>query len=185
MKVPYIKYDATGNTFILVDNRKSQYRQLTEKKDREKIAAICQQTEGLRVDGLILLNDSLTCHCKMTYFNADGQEAPMCGNGARASAYYLYSHEGIKKVSVETARAVYQVYNGKKRDRFHPNGGYFGRKRTGYLPLFSKGKSLFMWRWGSPTASFLSKILRTGFSLKTPRKFQKMPFLSRVQMSIL
>ncbi|MEI6455269.1 MAG: diaminopimelate epimerase [bacterium] len=78
MKVRFTKYHGTGNDFILVDNRRSGIN-LTG----NQIKFLCNRHFGIGADGLIFLNDKEGYDFSMTYFNSDGRESSMCGNGAR------------------------------------------------------------------------------------------------------
>jgi diaminopimelate epimerase len=78
--LPFTKMNGAGNDFVMVDNRTGQLP-----LQRELIARLCDRHRGIGADGLIAAEapESDTAHLKMRYFNADGGEAEMCGNGAR------------------------------------------------------------------------------------------------------
>ncbi len=89
MTIPFFKYQGTGNDFVLLDQRETTY--LT-KKDTETIRQICDRRFGIGGDGLMFLQKKEGFDFEMVYFNADGTEGSMCGNGGRcltAFAHYL------------------------------------------------------------------------------------------------
>lgn len=79
MNVKFYKYHGTGNDFILLDNRTGQYNFLT----KENIEFLCHRRFGIGADGLMFLQNKEGFDFEMVYFNSDGNESTMCGNGGR------------------------------------------------------------------------------------------------------
>jgi diaminopimelate epimerase len=92
MELSFYKYQGTGNDFIILDNRSGDYDQLTE----DQINKLCDRRFGIGADGLMLLGLKDGYDFYMKYFNADGKEGSMCGNGGRCLVKFAYDM-GIKK----------------------------------------------------------------------------------------
>ena len=99
----FTKMNGAGNDFILFDNRTGSID-----LDRSQIAQLCDRHRGIGADGILLL-ERPTNHAdfRMRYFNADGGEAEMCGNGARCFARFANRVDGqTAKISFETPAGV-------------------------------------------------------------------------------
>lgn len=88
MPTAFAKYEGAGNDFIVIDNRCLLFNPIPK-----TIARLCDRHFGIGADGLMTLCDA-NGHPAMRYYNADGSEGAMCGNGARCFALFLH-HFGI------------------------------------------------------------------------------------------
>jgi len=78
MEINFFKYQGTGNDFILLDNRALQIT-----LSPEQVAFLCNRRFGIGADGLMLLEPEKGFDFRMVYYNSDGRQSSMCGNGGR------------------------------------------------------------------------------------------------------
>ncbi len=114
MKLTFSKYVATGNDFIVIDNRSGLY----DARDKSTWERLCKTKWGIGADGVLLVERSIKkdVDFKMRYLNSDGSEVSMCGNGARAiTAFYDQECAGGKQAySFETTNGIYQCEKDSK-----------------------------------------------------------------------
>lgn len=91
MQLTFYKYQGTGNDFILLDNRNG-----TISLSTEQINHLCDRRIGVGADGLMLLERVTDYDFKMVYYNADGNESTMCGNGGRCIVAFAFALGIIK-----------------------------------------------------------------------------------------
>jgi diaminopimelate epimerase len=85
--IDFWKMQGSGNDFILIDNRDGKIR---DEKLGELVTGICRRRESVGADGVIFVKRSERFDFAWRFFNADGGEAEMCGNGGRCVARFAY-----------------------------------------------------------------------------------------------
>lgn len=79
MLINFVKYHGTGNDFIIINNIVTPLKQLSV----ETVRFLCDRHMGIGADGLIILKKHPVLDFEMVYYNSDGKESTMCGNGGR------------------------------------------------------------------------------------------------------
>jgi diaminopimelate epimerase len=85
--LPFVKMSGTGNDFILIDHRDAR---IAPELMPEFARLVCRRRFSVGADGLILIENSDEADFRWRFFNGDGSEAEMCGNGARCAARFAY-----------------------------------------------------------------------------------------------
>ncbi len=113
MPLIFSKYHGTGNDFIIIDNRANTFSKKTI-----LIKHLCDRRFGIGADGLMLLENSAESDFYMRYFNSDGNESTMCGNGGRCitlfaktlglieSAAHFMGIDGVHKANIEAGNII-------------------------------------------------------------------------------
>lgn len=164
MKIIFDKYSATGNDFILLDNREGIYDAI----ERQSIQDLCHRRFGVGADGIMMVEKSVDADFKMKYFNADGSPARFCGNGARAFthfAHHLMEEQSSERYTIETAGQII------KAEILHNevNVEMPEVKDIDKIPLeeFGNFKGSIYANTGVPHAVFLADAIFDDYDLKT------------------
>lgn len=107
MKASFQKYSATGNDFILIDDRSLTF----PAADFDFIRQLCARKTGVGADGLILLQAGDQSDFRMRYFNADGHESEMCGNGCRS--IMDFAHDLGIIADTATFESMHSIHQGQ------------------------------------------------------------------------
>lgn len=103
----FSKYQGAGNDFILIDDEE----RLFPTGDRQKIAQLCDRHLGIGADGLILVQPSEKADFRLLFFNPDGKEVALCGNGLRCATHFaslLKNH--ASSLNFETAQGILKAF---------------------------------------------------------------------------
>lgn len=91
MQITFYKYQGTGNDFVMIDDREG----LFPVDDTKLVAHLCDRRFGIGADGLILLQKHTDASYLMKYYNSDGNESTMCGNGGRCLAAFALHQQVV------------------------------------------------------------------------------------------
>lgn len=112
MKLHFFKYQATGNDFILIDNRSGELS-----LSIDQIRKLCDRKFGIGADGLMLIEKHPTLAFNLVYYNSDGSQS-LCGNGSRAAIQFA-SHLGMVNGK---ASSSFQAFDGAHDGELLPTG---------------------------------------------------------------
>ena len=187
MQIRFYKYQGTGNDFIMIDDRDATFPQ----EDIAYIAHCCDRRFGIGADGLILVQNHPTADFKMVYFNADGRESSLCGNGARCTVAFAASLgiidkrttfmaiDGLHTATIEADQTValrmHDVtdFRCEKDHTFLDTGSPHHVAMVedlAHFPVVEKGRSI---RRGAPyfeagsNVNFVEKVNENTFAIRT------------------
>jgi diaminopimelate epimerase len=92
--IPFLKMTGSGNDFIIIDNRDQRFN---ADQSRDLVRSACRRKLSAGADGMIFIENDPEVDFKWRFFNADGSEAEMCGNGARCAARFAYLKSIVSK----------------------------------------------------------------------------------------
>lgn len=101
MNIPFTKMAGAGNDFIVIDNR----QEILPVARKQLFERWCDRRFGVGADGVLLVEDTVDAHFRMRYYNSDGGEAEMCGNGGRCISRFAYLN-GIAPAHMEFVSVV-------------------------------------------------------------------------------
>jgi diaminopimelate epimerase len=112
MQLEFYKYQGAGNDFVMIDNRSGFF----PKDNTQLVAHLCDRRFGIGGDGLILLENDSDTDFKMVYYNSDGNQSSMCGNGGRCLVAFA------KDLEVIEDKTTFIATDGLHHASFEDNG---------------------------------------------------------------
>lgn len=140
MNIPFYKYQGAGNDFILIDQRQTQY---LNRDNQAEIAKLCDRRFGIGADGLMLLQLKSGFDFEMIYFNADGKESTMCGNGGRCITAFA------KKLGIFDENAYFLAIDGPHHAKINPAGDWVELQMIDVKQV-EQNQDFFVLNTGSP-----------------------------------
>jgi len=138
MKVEFSKYQGTGNDFVMIDNRNGPL----ERSNEALYQFLCDRRFGVGADGVILLEEHNQYAFEMIYFNADGNESSMCGNGGRCITHFAQS------LGIINNETTFYAIDGEHKATIHENNSV-ALKMLVYENIDQHGKA-YVAETGSP-----------------------------------
>jgi diaminopimelate epimerase len=140
MKLNFFKYEGAGNDFILIDNRNKAFSSFI---NTETIKKLCNRHFGIGADGLMILELKNNFDFEMRYFNADGREGSMCGNGGRCIVAFA------KHLSLIQTETNFLAVDGPHYATISENDNWVSLKMIDVQEINSDGDA-FVLNTGSP-----------------------------------
>lgn len=168
MKIEFYKYEGTGNDFIIIDNRNKKLKA----KNPALWQKLCDRHFGIGADGLMLLQKKKGYDFEMVYFNADGNESSMCGNGGRCITHLA------KKLDIVKGRSAKFIAIDGKHEAVFVNKNTVKLKMNDVKSIGTKA-SYFTLNTGSPhyvtivKNAFTIPVKLEGSSIRNSEPFKK------------
>ncbi len=137
MNIQFSKYQGTGNDFVIIDNREGNIS-----LSNQQIAFLCDRRFGVGADGLMLLGTTTGYDFSMTYYNADGTEGTMCGNGGRCLVQFAHDNGIVKD------HYLFIAIDGPHEASIHNNGWVYLKMSD--VHAVETGDGFFVTNTGSP-----------------------------------
>jgi diaminopimelate epimerase len=166
MEIHFSKYQGTGNDFVIIDNRDGRIA-----LSNQQIAFLCDRRFGIGADGLMLLGTAEGYDFSMTYYNANGTEGTMCGNGARCLVQFAHDSGMIKE------HYQFIAVDGPHEASIHPNG--WVHLKMSDVNAVETGEDFFVTNTGSPhyiqTVADIEnfEVFNEGKSIRFNERFKK------------
>ncbi|MES2725709.1 MAG: diaminopimelate epimerase [Bacteroidota bacterium] len=138
MKIKFYKYQGTGNDFIMVDDRNKTF----DATNQKLIESLCDRRFGVGADGMILLQNHAGADFYMQYFNSDGRESSMCGNGGRCIAQFA------KDLKIVADLATFYAVDGEHTVSFKNN--WVNLQMMDVAEVQERTNNVFVLNTGSP-----------------------------------
>ena len=166
MEIQFSKYQGTGNDFVIIDNREGNIV-----LSNAQIAFLCDRKFGVGADGLILLGNATGYDFSMAYYNKDGTEGTMCGNGGRCLVQFAFDHGIVKE------KYFFIAIDGPHEARIE-NNGWIHLKMSD-VNAVEVGEEFFITNTGSPHYVQMVKdveqfdVFNAGRAIRYNERFKK------------
>ncbi|MBK0380267.1 diaminopimelate epimerase [Mucilaginibacter segetis] len=167
MHIKFFKYQGAGNDFVLIDNREATIKSL----DNKLVAQICDRRFGIGADGLMLLQTEPGYDFRMIYYNADGKEGSMCGNGGRCIVAFA------KHLGVITDTTTFQAVDGVHYAKISAEGDWVSLQMID-VEVIEKDNDAYVLNTGSPhyvklTTNLEAKnVYNEGYAIRNNTKYK-------------
>lgn len=158
MKIHFYKYQATGNDFVLIDNRSGELSLSVD-----QVQKICDRKFGVGADGLMLIEKDPTLDFNLVYYNQDGSQS-LCGNGSRAAMSFA------SYLKIVNGQAAFNAYDGR-HDATLGKDGIVRLKMNDTKGIVRKGEDLWI-DTGSPHLMRFVKDLKSFAVFEEGRKIR-------------